>query len=69
MKALHGFCMDLSFFGCDCASVLWAEDIWFRRDTNPRNAAYQWQLKVQIPQEGSGKAAGCNRYLTESVDV
>lgn len=70
MKDLHAFCIDASFFGCDCLLLLlWAGDIWFEYDTSPQNAAYQWKLKVQIPQEGLGKAAGYNRYLTEPVDV
>ena len=44
-------------------------DIWFEDDTNRQNVAYQWKLKVEIPQEGLGRAAGRNRYLTEPVDV
>lgn len=44
-------------------------DIWFEDDTNRQNVAYQWKLKVEIPQEGLSEAAGRNRYLTEPVDV
>lgn len=44
-------------------------DIWFDYDTNRQNAAHHCKLKAEIPQEGLGKAAGRNRYLTEPVDV
>lgn len=69
---------------CECVpsrcKLLWARlpaspffvgsaDIWFGHDTNSQNAAYQWKLKVEIPQEGLGEAVGYNRYLTEPVDV
>lgn len=71
MKALHVLCIEASFFGCDRLLPLFvgSRDIWFERNTNAQDAAYQWKLKVEIPQEGLGKAVGRNRYLTEPVDV
>lgn len=69
MKALRGFCIGTSFFGCLISPFVGSREIWFEYDTNRQNVAYQWKVKVEIPQEDSRKAVGHNRYLTEPVDV
>lgn len=70
IKALRAVCTDASIFGCDCLPFfVGSRDIWFEYDTNSQNAAYQWELKVEILQGGLGKAVGHKRYLAELADV